>query len=96
MSCLLPADFIFPFFCSLHQHEHSLDLIEPLRLTVFSCMKLPILAEQSLNFSPYYTYSYESFLANPNFEEICNWKDNWELMTETFTFKEQILNALRR
>lgn len=80
---------------ALHQHEHSLGLIEPLRLTVFSCMKLPILAEKSDNPFPYYTYSYEMFLANPALHELTNWQDNWELMTEIYPFKEQIINALR-
>lgn len=83
---------------ALHQHEDSLSLIEPLRLTVFSCFKLPILAEKCADPFPYYLYSYEQFLTNcgnnyDGFNEIAN--HNYELMTETYTFKEQIINALR-
>lgn len=84
---------------ALHQHENSLDMIEPLRLTVFSCAKLPILAEPSKDFFPYQTYHYEQFLENPNIDELVSLgqgQENFELMTQKYTFRECFENVLRR
>jgi hypothetical protein len=80
---------------ALHQHPDSVEIIEPLRYTVYSCMKLPILAERSTDAFPYFTYSYEDFLKNPVLTTIINWQDNYELLTGKYTFKYCMVEALR-
>lgn len=80
---------------ALHQHDHSLDLIEPLRLTVFSLFKLPILAEKSTDFHPYKAYSYEDFMAGKiTMADLTDWETNWHTFTEKHTFRSEILKAL--
>jgi hypothetical protein len=82
---------------ALHQHGDSLDMIEPLRYTVFSCMKLPILAEKSKDFYPYEVFDYEMFLANPNIGDLQRkWEANWIKMTWQFTFERCVLERLNR
>jgi hypothetical protein len=79
---------------ALHQHVDSLQMIEPLRLTVFSCMQLPILAEKSEDMYPYFTHSYEEFLKDPDLRAVTNWQDNYSLLTREFTFKKCVAEAL--
>lgn len=77
-------------------HQDNIPLIEPIRYTIFSCYKLPLLCEMSTSFSPYFVYSYEEFLKGCNFVEITNWQSNYKLVTEERTFKICVDEAIKK
>jgi hypothetical protein len=73
-------------------HQDNRLLIEPIRYTVFSCYKLPLLAERSLP-NEYMTYSFSEFIEG-EFQLNDMREHNYELVM-TKDFKSQILEALK-
>jgi len=69
-------------------HQDNLRIIEPLRFTLFSCWKLPLVAEHSLDVFPYHTHSLEEI------RSASNWLDNYTTMTRTLTFRHCVESAM--
>lgn len=68
-------------------HQDNLCVTEPLRMTLFSCSKLPLVCDPSADSTPYRTYSLLEI------DNARDWETNYRAMTEEFQFRRVIEEA---
>lgn len=72
-------------------HQDDMPVIEPLRYTIAACYGLPIVAEESRDFYPYFV----QVLGKPGGKSKLDIaKMNYELMTQRLTFRRCVQEAL--
>jgi hypothetical protein len=69
-------------------HQDNLSIIEPLRMTMFACAKLPLVCDPSADPYPYRTYHLMEI------DQANDWETNWKAMTEGFTFRRCVEEAI--
>ena len=69
-------------------HQDSLPVVEPLRMTLFSCWRLPLVAEPSKCAWPYRTYGMDEI------NDAHDGETNYRLLTEDLTFRKCVERAL--
>lgn len=75
-------------------HQDTLPYIEPLRYMLFSCWRLPIVAEASQDFYPYRVAHVRDFHRTPPAELAEMASANHRTVTETMTFRSCVMGAL--
>jgi hypothetical protein len=68
-------------------HQDRLNILEPLRATLFACWKLPLVYDTCVDYFPYRVYGLDEI------DKARDWETNYRMLTETMTFRKCVEEA---